>query len=253
MRNLIDLTGKKIIVAGASSGIGKRTAITLSELGAEVVLTARREDKLQEIAQNLVGRGKYYVGDLSDIESIEALIKKIVCEVGLLDGMVYAAGMSKNIPLGQLSYKKSKEVMDINYFGFLEMTRQITKRNRFNPGMRIVAISSVSSLKGNKAQTPYSASKAAINATVRCLAYELADRGICVNAVAPGMTETEMYSKYLANYGKDGEANRTLLQRQYLGIANTNDIANAIAFLISPAAHFITGVTLPVDGGYTSA
>jgi NAD(P)-dependent dehydrogenase (short-subunit alcohol dehydrogenase family) len=88
---------------------------------------------------------------------------------------------------------------------------------------------------------------------VRCLAAELADKGVCVNTVAPAMTATEMYySDDLAKNGADSEANKKIMGRQYLGVAETADVANTIAFLLSPAAKFITGVTLPVDGGYTT-
>ena len=117
--------------------------------------------------------------------------------------------------------------------------------------MRIVGISSITAFRGDKAQTVYSASKAAMNGAVRCLAKELADKNICINTVAPGMIHTEMYEKYLLQYGCD--SNSKLLERQYLGIGKTDDVAAAVAFLMSPAAKFITGVCLPVDGGVTSS
>lgn len=116
--------------------------------------------------------------------------------------------------------------------------------------MRIVGISSVVAFSGDKAKTVYSASKAAMNGAVRCLAKELADKSICINTVAPGMIHTEMYENYLLQYGRD--SNSKLLERQYLGIGKADDVAAAIAFLMSSAAKFITGVCLPVDGGFTS-
>ena len=253
MVNLIDLSNKKIIITGASSGIGKQVAITLSRVGAKVVLIARREDKLQETLQSLEGEGhSYYCADLSVVEDIELLVKKIVAEQGALDGLVYAAGVGTSLPLMQFKPEKVQKVFDINFFGFMEMVRQVCRKGRFNAGMRIVGISSIASFRGDKSHTAYSASKSAMDSAVRCIAREVADKGICVNTVAPAMTATEMYEKYLEKYGEDSGSNEDLLKRQYLGIAKTEDVANAVAFLLSPAARFITGITLPVDGGMTS-
>ncbi len=254
MRNLIDLSEKKILVVGASSGIGKQTAILLSQVGAQLILVARREEKLKETYQTLEGKGhSFYSADINEIDRIESLIKKIVEEQGKLDGMVYAAGIGTSVPLIQFSPDKVQKIFDTNFFGFMETVRQVSRRGRFNEKMRIVGISSIASLVGDKAHTVYSASKAAMDGAVRCMAKELADKGICINTVAPAMTETEMYFRYLGKYGTDSESNMDLLKRQYLGIAKTEDIANAIVFLLSPAARFITGVTLPVDGGTTSS
>lgn len=253
MKNLIDLTGKKILVTGASSGIGKQVAITLSQLGAEIVLVARREEKLQETQSLLEGkRHAYYIADLSRIAEIEELIKKIVSEQGKLDGMVYAAGVGISMPLMQFKPEKVQQVFNINYFGFVECVRQLCRKGRFNEGMRIVGISSIASMRGDKSHMAYSGSKAAMDGSVRCIAREVADKGICINTVAPAMTATEMYEKYKEKYGEDSGSNQDLLKRQYLGIAKTDDVANAVAFLISPAARFITGICLPVDGGFTS-
>lgn len=253
MTNLIDLTGRKILVIGASSGIGKQTAITLSKVGASLILVARREDKLLETMSLLEGEGHgMHCFDTQKLDEIEGHIKQIVCEFGPLDGMVYSAGLGTAIPLLQTKPEKLQTVFDVNFFGFIETVRQLCKRGRFNPGMRIVGISSCASLRGDKSKTAYSASKAAMDSAIRCIAREMADKGICINSVAPAMTATELYGHYLEKYGEDSETNQELLKRQYLGIAETTDIANAVSFLISPAAKFITGITLPVDGGLTT-
>lgn len=250
MYNLVDLTDRRIIVAGASSGIGRKTAVTLSRLGAKLVLIARREELLQKVLHELDGDGhSYYVADLSDIESLDELVKKIVSEQGKMDGLVYAAGVNTSLPLNSFKPDKVMDVFKINFFSFVELVRQLCRRGRFNEGMRIVGISSVASIRGDKSHMAYSSSKAAMDSAVRCIAKEVADKGICINTVAPAMTKTEMYSQYVNDYGEESGSNQDLLKRQYLGLAETEDIANVIAFLLSPAARFITGLTLPVDGG----
>ena len=253
MNNLIDLTGKRILVIGASSGIGKQTAITLSTVGAKVTLVARNEDKLKETAADLEGEGHdYFAADVSEVGSVEALIKQIVAKDGPLDGLVYSAGVGTALPLMQSKPDKVQNTFNVNFFGFFEVIRQATRKGRFNPGMRIVGVSSCASLRGDKSKAIYSSSKAAMDSAVRCMAKELADKGICINTVAPSMTATELYNHYIEKYGEDSATNNELLNRQYLGIAQPQDIANAIVFLISPAARFITGITMPVDGGLST-
>lgn len=253
MNNLVDLSEKRILVIGASSGIGKQTAITLSQVGAKLSLVARNEEKLKAALSDLEGDGHdYFVYNVSDVSTIEALIKEIVAKDGPLDGLVYTAGVGTAIPLMQSKPEKVLDTFNVNFFGFFEVVRQISRKGRFNPGMRIVGVSSSASLRGDKSKAIYSSSKAAMDSAVRCMAKELAERSICINTVAPSMTATELYNHYLEKYGEDSETNKDLLSRQYLGIAQPQDIANAIAFLISPAARFITGITMPVDGGYTT-
>ena len=253
MKNLIDLTNKRIIVAGASSGLGKQTAITLSEVGAKIILVARREELLKEVIGLLDGNGHaYYCSDLSVLDTIEDLIKRIVDEQGRIDGFVYSVGISRTTPLRFATPEKTKNMFDVNFYPFFELTRQICKKGRYNEGLRIVGISSIASVRGNKAQELYAMTKAAMDATVRCLTQELADKGICLNTLAPAMIGTDMYNKYLTNVGADSEATDDMMKRQFLGLGKTVDVANAIAFLISPAARFITGIMLPVDGGRTA-
>ncbi len=250
---MLDFSNKTILVVGASSGIGEKTAVVLVDQGAKVILVARREERLKEICDRLGDKATYYVGDVSDMDSIEPLISKIVSEQGKLDGLAYVAGISDgDVPLRFLTYERQLATFQTNYFAFVECMRQVTKRGNYNKGLRIAAVSSVASLRGEKAHIAYSASKSAMDSAIRCAAKELGSKGICVNSVAPSMVNTDMYQHFLEVQGEDSDANLKAVDRQYLGLAETADVANALTFLLSEEARFITGITLPVDGGFST-
>ncbi len=253
MKTLVDLSNKRILVIGASSGIGKQTAITLSQIGAKVTLIARNEEKLQAALKELEGSGhNYYVADVSDVSTIDALIKRIAGEAGPLDGMVYSAGITGSAPLNMLKPEKLMQVMNTNFFGFVECVRQFSKKGRHADEASIVAISSLAARFGDKSHTAYSASKAAMDGAIRCMAIELAEKGIVINSVSPGMVKTDMFNEFMGRSEEDGDALKKIKGRQYLGFGDPNDIASVVCFLLSSASRFITGITVPVDGGYTS-
>ena len=248
-----DLSGKKVLIIGASSGIGRQAAIQLSKQGAKLFLVARREEKLQNVWKELEGEGHLHVtADMNDVYGIEALFEYIKRHFGALDGMVYTAGMTATMPVSMLKPEKLNQVMTVHFFSFVECVRQICKKGRFNEGARIVAMSSIAAKCGDKGHTAYSSAKAAIEGAVRCRAMELAAKKIYLNAVAPGMTKTEMLADFLKNNGEESPAYKKIVSRQYLGIGNPEDIANVILFLLSQSSGFITGAIIPVDGGYTA-
>ena len=253
MYSLIDLTGKTVLVVGASQGIGQQTAITLSEVGARCILLARNEEKLIKTLSKLDGDGHAYkVLDVSDLESIDICIKEIISEFGPVDGLVYAAGITNDRPLNLLTPDIVDETLKTNLEGFLEVVRCICKKKRYNAGMHIVGIASTAALVGTKAHTGYSASKAGMNGAVRCLARELAPKNICINTVAPAMINTAMFEKWYQDNGENSLAVEMWKEKQYLGVGESYDIACAIAFLLSSAASFITGICLTIDGGSTT-
>lgn len=248
MYNLIDLTDKNIIITGASSGIGRETAYLLHKLGAKVILIARRSDKLQEIQDDLGSRVAIYPFDLSNLDLIASEIKQIVNECGAIDGLVHCAGIGAVRPLKMLKPAALNDVMTINYYSFVEVVRCITAKKAFNPGLSIVAISSVSSVQGNQSKTAYCASKAAMDASVRCMAKELADKDIRVNTIAPALINTDIYMEFKEN-GSDSDDAKNIETRQYMGVGEPIDVANAVAFLLSSASKYITGIMLLMDGG----
>ncbi len=255
MRDFLDLNNRHILITGATSGIGRQTAILVSEYGAKVTLIGRREEKLRETLSLMSGEGHNpVVFDLSNPDEIEVMVKSAVEKNGLIDGYVQCAGINKDLPINSVKYEKIHGLMLTNFYSFYELVRVISRKGRFNPGLSIVGVSSTAAECGVASQTAYSASKAAMNGTMRAMAKELGPKGIRVNTVLPGPTNTEMYQDYLSLRAevKQAEAVKMTSARNYLGMNEPRDVANAIAFLLSPASRMITGVELPVDAGFTS-
>lgn len=248
--NPMNLSGKQVLITGASSGIGRQVAITCSQLGASVVLMARREDMLQETMAMLEGSGHaYYLCDLANVEGIEKVIKEICDARGVFHGLVHCAGVSTPRILKQLKYEGFVIAMNINYYSFVEIARCLYSKKRFADGGSIVAVSSTASIRGGKANTMYSSSKAAIDATVRCMATELGTRGIRVNSVRPSWVATDMYSHWLELNGDEQKAVEDVKNSRVLPITEPYEVANMIAFLLSDATRTITGTAMLIDGG----
>lgn len=246
-----DFSGKRILVTGASSGIGEAISRTLTAAGAEVIMVARDPEKLAAAAES-VGASAYYEMDLADVPAIAEQIETIIKERGPLDGFVHSAGIGTVRPLKLCVYDYMKQMMDINFFSFVEIVRIITKKKNFNEGMSIVGISSVASQEGNQSKTGYCASKAAMDSAIRCMAKELGSKKIRVNSVMPGITRTAIFDQIMDN-GGDSEDLKGILQRQYLGICEPDNIAATVAFLLSEEAAFITGSSVAVDSGRLSS
>ncbi|MEN3004739.1 SDR family NAD(P)-dependent oxidoreductase [Dehalobacterium formicoaceticum] len=252
MINPMDLSEKLILVTGASSGIGRATAIQLSKLGGKIVLVARSEDKLNETLKMMEGEGHaVYPFDLKGIDKIEGLINQIVQENGALNGLVHCAGIAPMRPLGSTKYDFLHDVMVINFYSFVEVVRCASKKKKFVEGASFIGMSSVGSQSGDKSKIAYCASKAAMDAAIKCMAKELESKKIRVNTVVGGFVKTDMYSAYVDNAGEE-TFDMLVLGRQYQGMGEPLDIANAMAYLLSDASKFITGTGFVVDGGYLS-
>lgn len=245
MQRIIDLNLKKIIVTGAGSGIGRETSRVLAGQGATVIMMDVNTEGLAGIAA-ICGENVHPMTiDLTDATAVSEAVAKIVEQYGKLDGLVHCAGISSRKPLNVLSKDGFSKVMDVNFYSFVELVKQCTKRKHINDGASIVVMSSISSIRGYKAKTEYCVSKAAVDAFVRCMALELADRKIRVNSVMAAAVDTPMAQ--LAR-----ETNAAVGATSFetpLGISEPYEVANIIAFLLSNATKTITGTSLLIDGG----
>ena len=251
MINPMDLTGKQILVTGASSGIGRQTCITLSQLGAKVILIARNKEKLEETISMMEGEmHKYYVYDLLQIDEIESLINQIVKDEGKFDGFVHCAGVGDVIPLKATTYKMLDRIMKVHLYSFVEIIRIITKKKNINEGASIVGISSMSTKKADKGKVAYCTAKGAMDSSIMPMAIELGiSKKIRINTINPGWVRTDMYHQYIEEFGE--ERMREQENKTFLGVSEVTDVANVIAYLLSPASSKITGQSIVVDGGFT--
>lgn len=250
MNNPMSLEGKRILITGASSGIGASCAQVVAELGATVVLVARRKDKLEEVRQTLECPDRHMVlpCDLTTRSDIAGMVAQAVV-AGKLDGVVHAAGLGPMLPIGLLSDDHVNSVFSTNYFAFLELMKHCSKLKVRNAGCSFVAISSVSAMAGWAGGAVYCGSKGAVSASVRALALELAPKGMRVNAVCPSNIKTPLYDAGAADINDD-DALKKIIAKQPLGLGEPRQVADVVAFLLSDASSFVTGANIPVDGGY---
>jgi len=248
--NPMDLTGHQILVTGVSSGIGREIALRIHELGARIIIADENEDSLQSICSFLGSRRitQYAFGIYNDRE-IEPNIKKITGEQGPFSGFVHCSGTGGARPLALTKPSFFQKMMNDNCLSFIETVRCITRKGSFLNGGSIVALSSVSSIRALKSKTAYCASKAALDAAVRCLAVELSLKRIRVNSILKGWVDSDMQKDFIRNTMDLDEGED--LRRQVLGIIRTTEVANLAAFLLSNATVTITGASVLLDGGYT--
>lgn len=250
MQNPMDLTRKRVLITGASSGIGRACAELAAQLGASVILVARRQHVLEEVRLGLEKpeRHQCIACDVGDVAAIKGLVTEIVAG-GKLDGLVHAAGTMPLMPIGVVDQEVAKSAFCVNYFSFVELMKHCTKVGARNSGFSSVVVSSVSYKVGWPAGSVYCGTKGAVSATVRSLALELAPKRIRVNAVCPSNIRTPLHD-VSDTVAPPDEFYQKLAAQQPLGLGEPNQVALAVCFLLSDAASFITGVNLPVDGGY---
>jgi len=247
--SIMDFNEKKILVTGASSGIGRSTAIRLSELGAKLVILGRNKDRLDKTLGELTGDGHIAIQfDFvkSSIEDYIEIFEKAIGDGVKLDGLVHCAGVATILPLKMINKDKLDECMQINFYSFIELVKQFSRKKYHNIDSSIVGISSIATKCPAKCQTVYVASKAAINAVVPCLAMELVDKGIRINSVMPASTDTPMLRE---SYEREPGDKTEGLKMQILGMSQPEDIADVIIFLLSDMSRTITGRAIYADGG----
>lgn len=239
------LHNKLILVTGASSGIGRQIAISISDMGGTVVITGRNEERLLDTFKHLKSAGhQYIIADLTNENDLQEMIKKMP----LLDGIVHCAGIVKPYPVKFLTKEKIKETFSVNYDAQIELMAQITRQKKLNKKASIVFISSVSAAHPHKGGAMYSCSKAALESFSKVIALEFYTSGIRSNCISAAMVKTPMY-----DYSEQNASKETMdehIKKYPLGHGEPDDVANAAIFLLADASKWITGTTITLDGGF---
>jgi 3-oxoacyl-[acyl-carrier protein] reductase len=248
MAAFLSLEDKVAVVTGAARGIGKAIADTLARSGADVVVVDIQADLAEGTAREIAtGTGRRMIAlkvDVVDRESVRHMVDHAIEEFGRLDILVNNAGITRDSLIMRMKEEDWDQVLDINLKGAFNCSQAVVRQMMKQHYGRIVNISSVSGVSGQAGQTNYSSSKAGLIGFTKALAKEVGSRNITVNAVAPGFIETELTAD-LPREIRDMSIKLTPVGR----FGTPQDIANAVAFLVSDEASFITGVTLQVDGG----
>lgn len=247
---MISLEGKRILVTGASSGIGKAVSCFSASLGASLILIARKQEKLEDLYNSLPGKNhEYYSLDITDYNKTEEVIINSINKNGFINGFVHSAGIEKTLPLKASTYKIFKEIFEINVFAGFEIARIISQKNNINPlGASYVFISSVMGQTGESGKIAYCSSKSALISGIKAMAIELAQKKIRCNCVLPGIVKTEMVNNLFDSIPL--ESKNSIIKKHPLGIGKPEDVASLVCFLLSDHAGWITGSEYVIDGGY---
>ncbi len=244
-----DLTGKVALVTGAGRGLGRAIAHTLAAAGAKLACVDVDEALVAETVEQIRAAGgtaESWTCDVTDSGRVNQVVGEVIGALGAVDILVNNAGITRDNLLMRMKDEQFDAVLAVNLRGTFLFSRAVARPMMKAKGGRIINIASVSGMMGNPGQSNYSASKAGVIGLTRTVARELAPRNITVNAVAPGFIATEMSAKL------GEETLRQIEQRTPLGrLGNPQDVADAVLFLASEAAGFITGQVLVVDGGLT--
>lgn len=238
------LDGKVALITGASGGLGNKIARTLHAQGATLALTDMRPEGMEQLKTELGNNVECFVANLSKAEEISNLIKAVEEKFGKVDILINNAGLTRDNLFMRMSDEDWQLVLDVNLTAGFKLAKAAIRGMMKRRYGRIVGIASVVGVMGNAGQANYSASKAGMIAMNKCLAQEVGSRGITVNSVAPGFIRTPM-TDVLPDDVKAALLNK--IPEAKLGEAQ--DIANAVAFLVSDEAQYITGQTLHVNGG----
>ena len=242
-----NLKNKVVLITGASRGIGKAIALKLAANGVRLLLLSRNEEKLSMLNNELTNKGFqsiYQSVDVSKLEDLEKAVQYAKTNWGTIDAIINNAGVTEDNLIVRMSTDSFDRVVDTNLKGVFNGIKSVSKTMIRNNYGRIINISSVIGIIGNKGQSNYSASKSGIIGLTKSIAKELAPKNITVNAIAPGYIETDM-TRELSEVNQQQLLNIIPLNR----LGKPDDIANLVCFLLSDEAEYITGQTINVDGG----
>lgn len=240
----IDLTGRVAVVTGGTRGIGRGIAAALAACGARVAVVGRDADRAAAAAAELGAPARGYACDVADSAAVDALVAAVEREMGSLDILINNAGITRDNLVVRLRDRDWTEVIDANLRGPFLTTRAAARGMMKRRWGRIINISSIVGLTGNKGQANYAASKAGLIGFSKSVARELASRHVLVNVVAPGLIETDMTTA-MTREARTAMEQRIPLER----LGSPADVAGVVAFLASEAAAYITGQVIVVDGG----
>ena len=241
--NPFSLEGKTIFVTGASSGIGKTTAIECSKMGAKLVITARNEERLNQTLSEMEGEG--HVALIADLTN-EDDVKSLVSSMPELDGVIYNAGVGITVPLAFIKDEDLYRVFETNLFSTMKLNKVLLRKKRIKKSASLVFTSSISALFNTPGISLYGSTKAALLSYMRSCACELADRKIRVNAVLPGMIQTDLINGGTLSEDDKARDMATYPLKRY---GTPYDVAYAFIYLLSDASSWVTGTSLIVDGG----
>jgi NAD(P)-dependent dehydrogenase (short-subunit alcohol dehydrogenase family) len=246
MMNPFDLSGKIILVTGASSGIGYETCLSISRQGGTFIAVARRVELLEKLIEECGNKNSFILADLSQTEDIQ----KIVELMPNIDGIVHSAGIVTLAPVKFYSKELMNSIRETNFDSITLLINLITKKKKINKGSSIVLVASIAGLFGMKGNGIYAASKGALIAISKVWASEFSSNRIRVNCVSPGMVKTEITNKSIEDLSL--EVIQQDEKKYPLGYGEVIQVANPIIFLLSEASSWITGQNLILDGGRTS-
>lgn len=250
-RKPFDVTNKTFLLTGGSSGIGRETAIILSEAGARVVVSARRMDQLEITLGQMKGSGHGLEPfDLEDLDAIPEWMRKLAERYGPFDGLAHIAGVRKTIGLRGLSPKVLHETFKVNFDAAVMLAKGFRQKGCSRAPSSIVFMSSASALVGSAGTAAYASSKAALIGLTKSLAIEVARDGTRVNCIAAGIVESEMTEQI--RRALSAEQFAAISAQHPLGLGSTWDVGCATAYLLSEASRWMTGHTLVLDGGFSA-
>lgn len=251
MYNPFDLTGKNIIITGASSGIGRECAIACSKMGATVNIVGRNEYRLSETLKMLEGDKHQMVAfDVTDFNNIEKIVSSIVNSTGKVSGFIHSAGIQLTKPLRMTKSEDYENIFKVNVISAFEFSRVITKKKYCADSASIVFIASIMGVVGTSGMVAYGSSKSALINGVKTLALELAKRKIRFNAISSAIIKTSMAENMFSEM--EAEQLRDINNKHPLGFGSPQDVANGCVYLLSDSSKWVTGTNLIVDGGYSA-